>query len=156
MRPRPHLRGATFIGLAISLVIIAVLGIIAAKDILPGASNIIPTTIPGSPTNQTGPTSPITGAANDVALADALSVANDAVALAAGDARAPLESDLVTAAGESAQGQGNVTITQPMGSDPASPRLIQLTVQINGVGSVNVCVLIPNEVGGTPVQAPCY
>lgn len=149
-----RLRGATFIGLAISLVLLAVLALIAAKELLPEASNIVTstTTLPGTPPGQT---SPATGAADDVALADSLSVADDAIAIASGYGRAPLESDLAAAAAESTSGQGNVSISQPMGSDPASPRLAQFSVQITGVGAVNVCLVIPDVSGGTPEQVPC-
>jgi hypothetical protein len=149
-----RLRGATYIGLVISLVLIAILGLISAKELLPEASSIgaTTTTLPGTPPGQT---SPVTGAANDIALADSLSVADDAIATAAGSGRAPQESDLVIAASESASGQGNVSISQPLGSDPASPRLAQFSVQINGIGAVNVCLLIPDVMGGTPEQAPC-
>jgi hypothetical protein len=148
-----RLRGATFLGLAISLVLLAVLALIVAKELLPEASNIITTTtLPGTPPGQT---SPISGAANDLALANSLSVADDAIAIAVGSGRAPQESDLAIAASESSPGQGNVSITQPLGSDPASPRMVQFSVQINGAGTVNVCLVIPNVMGGTPVQVPC-
>jgi len=88
----------------------------------------------------------ISGARGNTAIASAMSVSRDAVAIAAQSNLAVSSGNLTTAAGEAS----GVTVSSNIGA-AGSGGVAKFAVVTAGGNSVNVCVTEPTAVNGTPV-----
>jgi hypothetical protein len=117
----------------------------AAQSLLPSTSSL------------SGPTTTgiIGGADQAVATTDTLSVAADAMAIAAGQDSPTTQSDIAAALAETTPGSGQVSLVGSLGFDPADPHLVKFGVALPDGVSVDVCVTFPATAGGSPTQTPC-